>query len=131
MIERIEPSDILHKLSEHKKFMWICHLKKSGKLVIRPTWDPNPTGIDSEIMLIHEQFPDLVIFESYIDEAYDKLREFGISHDELSYGDSLKPIMVTFKKGWVDRNSHGMCYCTETLIDLIFSLHPEFLDSLT
>lgn len=131
MIEKIDPSEILHKLSKHKKFMWISHLRNSGALVIRPTWDPHPTGIESEILLIQEQFPDLIIFESYIDESYDKLREFGLSHDELRNMGSLKPMMVTFKNGWVDRNSHGMCYCTETLVDLIISLHPEFLSSLT
>lgn len=131
MIEKIDPSEILHKLSKYKKFMWISHLKNSGKLVIRPTWDPHPTGIDSEIQLIHEQFPNLVIFESYIEDSYDKLREFGLSHEELIDRNSLKPIMVTFKNGWIDRNSNGMCYCTETLVDLIIDLHPEFLSSFT
>ena len=111
--------------------MWICHLKDSGKLQIRPTWDPHYTGVENEILLIHEQFPDLVIFESYIEDSYDKLREFGLSHDQLKYGDTIKPIMVTFKNGWIDRNSDGMCYCSETLIDLIFSLHPEFFESFT
>lgn len=130
MIKKLDPSEILHKLSVHKKFMWICHLRNSGKLVIRPTWDPDYTGLDSEILLIHEQFPDLIIFESYVDESYDKLREFGLTNEELTDRGSLKPIMMTFQNGWLDRTSHGMCYCTETLVDLIFSLHPEFLSEI-
>lgn len=130
MIEKLDPSQILHKFSTYKKFMWICHLRNSGKLVIRPTWDPHPTGIDSELVLIQEQFPDLVIFESYLDESYDRLREFGLTQEEFTDFGSPKPLMMTFQNGWLDRTSHGMCYCTETLVDLIFSLHPEFLSEI-
>lgn len=110
--------------------MWICHLRNSGKLVIRPTWDPHPSGIDSELILIQEQFPNLVIFESYLDESYDRLREFGLTQEEFTDFGSPKPLMMTFQNGWLDRTSHGMCYCTETLVDLIFSLHPEFLSEI-
>jgi len=131
MIERIDPTEIISKLSEHKKFMWLCHLKKSGALAIRPTWDPSPSGAESVLLLVHAEFPDLVIFESYIDDAYDKVKEFGVNDVDIVYRNKLRPIIMTFKNGWINKTSGTNCYCTETLVDLIIDLHPEFIDSLS
>ena len=131
MIQRVEPTEIIGKLSEHKKFMWICHLKNSGFLTIRPTWDPSPSGAESEVMLVHDQFPNLIIFESYINDAYDQVKEFGVIESDIIYRNKLRPIMMTFKNGWINKTSGSNCYCTETFVDLIIDLHPEFLDTLS
>jgi hypothetical protein len=128
MIERITSGDIIHKLAEHKKFMVFCHLRSNGLLAIRPTWDPHPVVSDSSLEIFQELFPKLVIFEGYIDELYDEIIQFNLPKNDLFYQGSLKPLIITFEKGWIKTTSLNKCYCYETLTEMIKGLHPEFFE---
>lgn len=126
MIQRIGPKEIIHKLSEHRKFMVFCHLRENGLLAIRPTWDPHPVIKENSIETYSEMFPNLKIFEGYFDELYDEVIQFNLPKSDLYYNGSLKPLIITFENGWLKNTSINKCYCFETLTDLINDLHPEF-----
>jgi len=54
--------------------------------------------------------------------------EFGIPFENLrsnDFNNDLKPIMLSFDKGWIKDTSLDKCYCLETLTELIMSIHPE------
>jgi hypothetical protein len=128
MLQTVSPWEITNKIGEFKKFIWICHIKKKNKLVIRPSWDPLHEGIPTELQLLDEMYPEVVIFESFVEDSVDKILEFGVDFSEIRSNDfdqELRPIMMSFDKGWLKETSTGKCYCTETLMELIISIYPE------
>jgi hypothetical protein len=129
MIERIKSGDIIHKLSIHKRFMVFCHLRDCGAMAIRPTWDLHPLFPDVSLTIYEDMFPNLVMFEGYVDELYDEILEFGISPSQLYYDGKLKALMISFENGWIKSTSLNKCFCYDTLAEMIYNLHPEFFDN--
>jgi hypothetical protein len=128
MLIRINPWEVIQKIGEFKKFIWICHIQRKNQLVIRPSWDPLYEGVPTELQLLDDMYPEVVILESFVEESVDKILEFGVDFSEIRYNDfdqELRPIMMSFDKGWLKETSTGKCYCTETLTELIVSIYPE------
>jgi hypothetical protein len=128
MLIRINPWEVTQKIGEFKRFIWICHIQRKNQLVIRPSWDPLFEGVSTALQTLDEMYPDVVILESFVEDCVDKLLEFGIDFQELRSNDfdqELRPIMMSFDKGWLKETSTGKCYCLETLTELIMSIYPN------
>jgi hypothetical protein len=128
MLQRVNPWDITQKISEFKRFIWICHISKKNILDIRPSWDRLNTDFPTTLEVINQEYPNVVILESFVEESIDKILEFGVPLEYLRMNDSnneFKPIMMAFDKGWLQDTSIDRCYCLETLTELIMLIHPE------
>ena len=129
MLVRINPWEITQKIGEHKKFIWICHLSRKNSLDIRPSWDRVWEHIPTTLEVVNENYPDVLIFESFVEQSLDRIMEFGVPFEYLRDNDvnhDLKPIMMSFDKGWLKDTSLDKCYCLETLIELIMPIYPEY-----
>lgn len=128
MFIRITKDNFMESLAKHKRFMWYIYLDDQDTnkytLGIRPSWFDYGSNIVNEI---EKNFPEVVFAESKFNEVYDILTEFNIRHSEMwdDNNESLKPFMISIDKGWIKRTSLGMCYCTETVVDMVHDIHPE------
>tara|TARA_R110000803_G_scaffold72574_1_gene136273 strand:+ start:8486 stop:8917 length:432 start_codon:yes stop_codon:yes gene_type:complete len=131
-VTRFKGGDFKDLLNDNNKFILLVYFERqtwdggNSFLGLLPTWELNDTrNHNLEIM---ETFSGVTYVETYHSESYDLVSHFGISHEEIwdeGNDGHYKPLIIGVKDGWVTKTSVGSCYCVETYIDILNSLHPE------
>lgn len=125
MILRITSDDFPHILDTYPKAIWFLHPKNGGaNLQLSPSW----TIENNTINQINELYPDIVIFESIVDEELEFLDALGFDHDMVWSKNHYRGFIINLDEYSVKRHSIGMCFCTETFVELAVDLFPELFE---
>lgn len=125
MILRITSDDFPHILDTHPKAIWVLHPENGGpNLQLLPSWKKSGGPINE----INELYPDIVIFESIVDEELEFLDALGFDHNMIWSKNHHRGFMINLDEYAVKRHSIGMCYCTKTFVDLVVDLFPELFE---
>lgn len=125
MILRITSDDFPHILDTYPKAIWVLHAKNSDlSLKISPSWKKSGGTINE----INELYPDIVIFESIVDEELEFLDDLGFDHNMIWSKNHHRAFMINLDEYAVKRHSIGMCHCTETFVDFVVDLFPELFE---
>lgn len=126
---KVDDNNFFYEFSKHKKFILMVFRKPiegvSLELRLETEQQPNTKYVEFTKM-----FEDVVFMETIIDEQYNLIEYLNIN-DKNIYdfdGKFFNPRMIVFENGWKKFDQSGkMCYCLETLIKLVFDLHPELI----
>jgi hypothetical protein len=129
MLGIISPNQIIKKIVEHKKFIWIVYDKNINNtmVVLKPFFDKK---MDENVIYEFEKlFPNIVIYESYIQDVIDDLIEIGVDVDNLyePKTNEYQSLIIKFEKSWISETSRTRCFCPQTLTKYIFDLYPEYI----
>jgi hypothetical protein len=135
MLIRYQGGNFYDLIRDHKKFIWYVYsINHDEILEIKPSWYGVVNDRD-RVNEINNEFPDIIFIESYINEVEDELLEIGLKlYDSIENGGwfhnedkKVKPMILSFDKGWIVDDSNYKCYCMQTVIDMIFESYPEKL----
>ena len=125
MILRITSDDFPHILDTYPKAIWVLHPKNSdSSLAILPSWIKSGGTINE----LNELYPDIVIFESIVDEELEFLDELGFDHNMIWSKNHHRGFIINLDEYAVKKHSIGMCYCTATFVELAVDLFPELFE---
>lgn len=125
MIIRITSDDFPHILDQYPKAIWFLHPKNPEvNLQLSPSWLRENNSINE----INQLYPDLVIFESNVDEELEFLDALGFDHDMIWSKHHYRGFIISLEDYAVKRHSIGMCYCNNTFIELAVDLFPELFE---
>lgn len=127
MVYNVNDKNLYEHITKHKKIIWFLFRKGQEKnLVLKPFED----GIESENKEVSKQFPDVVFFQSYISENPFIMEYFGLN-DNLIWNYESKifnPRIISVVDGQLSYDQSGkQCYCLETLLHMVFELHPDLI----
>jgi hypothetical protein len=129
MLGVINPGEAIHKIAEHKKFIWVVYDYSINDSMagIKPFFDKKH---DENILEeFNKVFPDAVIYESYVQDVIDDLIGFEFDVDDW-WDDKRKyfqSVIIKFDKGWVSETSRTSCFCPRTITKYIFDLYPQYI----
>lgn len=125
MILRITSDDFPHILDTYPKAIWVLHPKNSdSSLALLPSWRKSGGTINE----LNELYPDIVIFESIVDEELEFLDELGFDYNMIWSKNHHRGFMINLDEYVVKKHSIGMCYCTATFVELAVDLFPELFE---
>lgn len=96
-------------------------------VVLKPFFDKK---MDENVIYEFEKlFPNIVIYESYIQDVIDDLIEIGVDVDNLyePKTNEYQSLIIKFEKSWISETSRTRCFCPQTLTKYIFDLYPEYI----
>jgi len=129
MIVRITKENFNESLIKYKKFIWFIYIDDQEDekyiLTLKPSWADHKNEI---IFELNNTFEDIVIGESKISEVLDIIHGFNIEYKDIWDGHNkhYKPFYINIDKGWIKNTSLGLCYCLDTIMEMIHDLYPEF-----
>lgn len=126
----IDDSNYLEFLQNNKRIVWFFFredMKISSGLQLIPLQSQDGESMMNQVI---EEFPDVVFAETYIENSPNVVEYFGIN-DEFFWDYNKRifnPRVLTVKDGFTHFDQAGkMCYCLDTLVEMIFELHPELV----
>lgn len=131
MFVRINSENFNESLVKYKRFIWFIYFdgQEDEKyfMNIKPSWSTNKSELTNEI---NNLFPDLIIGESKISEVMEILLGFNISMTEAwdDRNKHIRPFFISIDKGWIKSHSIGKCYCLDTVMEMIYDIHPELFE---
>jgi len=135
MLVRFKGGNYTELLNEQDKF--ILHVYYDGQdkngdavthLSILPSthemFDRTPGKI------IMDTFSGVTYVETYHSEGYDLVIHLGVNYDMIwdENGGHYRPLIIAVERGLAKAISFPKCYCDETYVDIIHSIHPELFE---
>lgn len=127
MIYDVNDSNLYEHVTKHEKIIWFLYRKgQENNLTIKPYIDDE----ENLIKEISEQFTGTTIFQSYISENPFIVEYFGLNDEQIwDYKSKIyNPRIISVVDGQIVYDQSGKkCYCLETILEMIFDLHPELI----
>lgn len=127
MIYDVNDSNLYEHITKHKKIIWFLYRKgQEINLTIKPYIDDE----ENLIKEVSEQFTGTTIFQSYISENPFIMEYFGLNDEQIwDYKNKIyNPRIISVIDGQIVYDQSGKkCYCLETILEMIFDLHPELI----
>jgi len=126
----IDDTNYLDFLLNNKRIVWFFFredMKKTSGLQLRPLQSQDGESVINELI---EEFPNVVFAETYIESSPKILEYFGLNDNLIWDYKKLiyNPRVLTVKDGYTLFDQAGKkCYCLDTLVEMIFELHPELV----
>ena len=128
MVYHVNDNNLFEHVTKHSKIIWF--LFKKGQETSSLTLKPFGDEIESVNKELSEQFPNVVFFQSFISENPKIMEYFGLNDNliwDYSNG-TFNPRIVSVVDGQLKYDQSGKeCYCLETLLRMVFELHPDLV----
>jgi|TARA_R110000772_G_scaffold53928_1_gene123236 hypothetical protein len=127
MVYHVNDGNLFEHIKNHKKIIWFLFRKGQGDYLTLKPFDDDKSSVNLELS---EEYPDVVFFQSYISENPLIMEYFNMNDFSLwDYKSKVfQPRIITVKDGQKIYDQAGKkCYCLETLLELVFDLHPELI----
>lgn len=135
MLVRFTGGDFTELLNEQDKFILLVYFDGQDKngddmgvLSILPSTHDKFGRSQGNIIM--ETFSGVTYVETYHSEGYDLVIHLGVNYDLIwdDNGGHHRPLIIAVENGMAKNISFPQCYCIETYLDVIHSLHPELFE---
>jgi len=128
MVYNINDNNFFEYIVKHKKVIWFFFRKdqEQSGLSLKPFID----GVDSVNMEVSNEYPEVTFFQTILEDNPMLIEYLNLTDNNLWNHKSqcFNPRIITVKNGQnVYDQSGKKCYCLETLLEMIFDLHPELV----
>tara|TARA_R110000803_G_scaffold90401_3_gene157712 strand:- start:329 stop:733 length:405 start_codon:yes stop_codon:yes gene_type:complete len=128
MVYNINDDNFFEYIVKYKKVIWFFFRKEQeqSSLSLKPFID----GVDSVNMEVSKEYPEVTFFQTVLEENPMLIEYLNLTDNNLWNHKSkcFNPRIITVKNGQNIYDQAGKkCYCLETLLDMIFDLHPELV----
>ncbi len=128
MVYNVNDNNLFEQITKHHKIIWF--LFKEGQEDSTLTFKPFNDKVESQNKDLSEEFPEVIFFQSTINENPKIMEYFGLNDNFIwDYKRSqFNPRIISVVDGQLNYDQSGKeCYCLETLIKMVFDLHPELI----
>jgi len=128
MVYHVNDNNLFEHVTKHPKIIWFLFRKsqETSSLDLKPFGDK----IESVNKELSEEFPNVVFFQSFISDNPKIMEYFGLN-DNLVWDYSkgiFNPRIISVIDGQLKYDQSGKeCYCLDTLLRMVFKLHPELI----
>ena len=128
MVYNVNDNNLFEHITKHHKIIWF--LFKEGQEDSTLSIKPFNDKIESVNKNLNDEFPEVVFFQTTINENPKIMEYFGLN-DSIIWDykhHQFNPRIISVVNGQLIYDQSGKeCYCLETLIKMVFDLHPELI----
>lgn len=128
MIYNVNDTNLFEHITKHHKIIWF--LFRDGQEKSSLSLKPFDDKVESVNKDLNQEFPEVVFFQTTINKNPKIMEYFGLNDSKIwDYKhNEFKPRIISVVDGQLSYDQSGnKCYCLETLIKMVFDLHPELI----